>query len=453
MSLERFRQCLSMMSLGPRERQWYPQWIHGYQQYLIKSMNAIEGSMLPIKTTLVIGFLRTLRDSGIPAWRRLQAARAIECYQAAVLQSSEVAFREIRETLEVIVRREAGGDHGGTSGKAVPGEGNAGRIDPRESEPVRRMREKMRLLHHPKSTEDAYVAQLKKFIRHFDSTKLERLGEPEIGDFLTDLAVEKNVAAGTQNQALSALLFYYRKVLGRDLKFIQSIRAKESQYLPVVLTKREISELFPHFHGVYRLMFLLLYGGGLRHRECRTLRVKDLCIDARQITIRNGKGMKDRVTVLPESATSLLRWQIENVRVQHEGDLSQGFGEVYLPDALARKYPNASRDFGWQYLFPSHKLSRDPRGNRWRRHHLHEGTFPNQFKKALNKTSIVKNAVPHTLRHSFATHLLEDGADIRTVQELLGHKDVSTTMIYTHVMNRPGLSVTSPSDRLGLKAA
>ena len=239
-------------------------------------------------------------------------------------------------------------------------------------------------------------------------------------------------------------------MLGRNLHFINSVRAKASEYRPVVLTKSEIAELFPFVSGVYRLMFLLMYGGGLRHRECRKLRVKDLCIESGQILVRDGKGMKDRVTVLPKNATSLLQQQIANVRAQHQCDLSDGFGEVYMPYALARKYPSAQRDLGWQYLFPSVKLSRDPRSGRTRRHHLNEKTFPTRFKAALVRTEIVKNAVPHTLRHSFATHMLEDGADIRTVQELLGHKDVKTTMIYTHVMNRPGLAVTSPSDALGL---
>ncbi|MDV6034284.1 MAG: integron integrase [Phycisphaera sp. RhM] len=312
------------------------------------------------------------------------------------------------------------------------------------------MRATMRRLHHPKSTEDTYVGQIKKFIRHLDDDRLERFGEPEIGDFLTDLAIEGHVAAGSQNQALCAILYFYEKVLGRNLQFINAVRAKASEYRPVVLTKNEVKELFPYVPGIYRLMFLLMYGSGLRHRECRKLRIKDLCMESGQILVRDGKGMKDRVTVLPENSHGLLQEQIANVRALHQCDLADGFGEVYLPFALARKYPSAQRDFGWQYLFPSPKLSKDPRSGKQRRHHLHEKTFPARFKAARKRTEIVKNAVPHTLRHSFATHMLEDGADIRTVQELLGHKDVKTTMIYTHVMNRPGLAVTSPSDRLGL---
>ncbi|TWU36721.1 site-specific tyrosine recombinase XerC [Novipirellula aureliae] len=237
--------------------------------------------------------MRSLRDSKIPAWRRLQAARAIEIYQATVRQSNEVDFRPIRETLQAIARREksAGAAELDYQPNLVAGEGNPGQIDLSEPKCIQRMRATLRRLHHPKSTEDAYVGQVKKFIRHLDDDRLERFGEPEIGDFLTDLAIERNVAANSQNQALSAILFFYEKVLGRDLKFVQAVRAKASEYRPVVLTKKEVRSLYPSFSGVYRLMFLLMYGSGLRHRECRTLRVKDICLETRQILVRDGKGM------------------------------------------------------------------------------------------------------------------------------------------------------------------
>jgi integron integrase len=238
--------------------------------------------------------------------------------------------------------------------------------------------------------------------------------------------------------------------LGRELGFINSVRAKVSEYRPAVLTKSEVAALVRHMTGVPRIMFLLMYGGGLRHRECRTLRIKDVCIETRQIVVRDGKGMKDRVTVLPERVIPQFQAHIEYVRDLHQSDLLQGFGAVYLPFALARKYPNAAKEFCWQYIFPASRLSRDPRGGGYRRHHVHESTFSKQMRKALQKSQIDKYAVPHTLRHSFATHLLEGGADIRTVQELLGHKDVRTTMIYTHVMNRPGLGPLSPSDSLDI---
>ena len=263
---------------------------------------------------------------------------------------------------------------------------------------------------------------------------------------MTDLAVTRCLAANSQNQALSAILYYYQHVLNKDLRFINHVRAQSRDYRPVVLTKEEVSELYRGMRGTYRLMFLLMYGGGLRHRECRTLRLKDVCISSRQITVRDGKGMKDRVTVVPDSSVALIKEQISYVKNLHRRDLADGFGEVFLPFALEVKYPNASKESAWQYLFPSIRISKDKRSGCFRRHHIHGDTFPRHFKKALKKTEILKPATPHTLRHSFATHLLENGSDIRTVQELLGHKDVATTMIYTHVMNRPGLAVKSPAD-------
>ena len=452
MTLERYQTCLGFLNLPKNEMEWFPKWMKAYAEFPVVAADSSARPNHAVKRELVIAFLRSLRDRKVEAWRRLQAARAIEAYQSTVLKSSEVDFRPIRETLQKFVRRESSGASvaGAYDANRVPGEGNAGLIRQDEPEVIQRMRAMMRRLHHPKSTEDAYVGQLKKFIRHLDDERLENFGEPEIGDFLTDLAIEGNVAASTQNQALSAILFFYGNVLGRNMQFINMVRAKASEYRPVVLTKNEVAELFPFVSGVYRLMFLLMYGGGLRHRECRKLRIKDLCLEQGEILVRDGKGMKDRVTVLPQNALSMLREQIASVTAIHQCDLDDGLGEVYLPYALARKYPRAQRDLGWQYLFPSHKLSKDPRSDRLRRHHIHEGTFAARFKAALVRTEIVKNAVPHTLRHSFATHMLEDGADIRTVQELLGHRDVKTTMIYTHVMNRPGLAVTSPSDRLGL---
>ncbi len=286
-----------------------------------------------------------------------------------------------------------------------------------------------------------------------DDEQLHKYGEREIGEFLTDLAVGGEVTAGTQNQALSAILFYYGRVVGRDLQFIQRVRAKASTYRPVVLSQREVAELMSYMRGTSETMFRLMYGSGLRHRECRCLRIKDVCFDTGHIVVRNGKGQQDRVTVLPDSVVEPLRRCIHEAAIVHREDVQDGRGRVYLPFALHRKYPHADRELGWQYVFPSRRLSRDPRSGIWRRHHVHESTFAGALKRALARTAITKPATPHTLRHSFATHLLENGADIRSVQELLGHKDVKTTMIYTHVMNRPGLCVRSPLDRLAVPSA
>jgi integron integrase len=256
----------------------------------------------------------------------------------------------------------------------------------------------------------------------------------------------REVSSGTQDQAKSALLFLYQQVLSRELAFLDVTRARDSERLPLVLTRGEIERIFSEFTGLRKVMFLVMYGAGLRHTECRRLRVKDIGFDEGQIVIRNGKGDKDRVTVLPECCKQGLIEQVERVRRLHRDDLSQGLGRVSLPHALSRKYPNEDREFGWQWVFPSARLSKDLRSGEILRHHVGEDYFGVHFKKAVDRVGLHKNAVPHSLRYSFATHLLESGSDIRTVQELLGHSDVSTTMIYLHVMNKPGLAVRSPAD-------
>jgi len=460
MSIAEFLQQLDDKRFSKNEQKWFPRWLAGYAQHHQLNQNHI-----PIKTPLVLSFLRSLRDANIPPWRRLQAAQALNAYQRHVLSQQDVNFQPFINKLTQLSRLDDNrefepDDHVPRTDTPntqntppaqtvlVPGEGHAGLINQKQPPVIQQMTRTLRMLHHPKSTEVAYLGWIHRFIRHIDDENLQRYGEPEIADFLTDLAVTQHVTAGTQNQALAACLFLYQKVFGRDLRFIHTIRAKSSQYRPVVLTKREVNEILTLLSGRNRMMFLLMYGSGLRHRECRTLRFKDICFESGQIVVRNGKGMKDRITVLADCITGELKQQLEAVRCLHKDDLHHGLGRVYLPFALARKYPNADRDIGWQYIFPSRQLSKDPRSGVIRRHHVHESTFARAFKKAVSHTEITKPAVPHTLRHSFATHLLEDGADIRTVQELLGHKDVQTTMIYTHVMNRPGIAVISPSDRL-----
>ncbi len=295
MSADQFQRTLSLMNLEENERVWFPRWVEGYAGF--HSMMDIwkhDVGTLRLDQESVIAYLRSLRDSGVAAWRRHQAARALEVYQGTVLRNSIVDFRPIREKLQEIARSEkrAGGAVTAAEAALVEGEGNAGLMNVNEPEVIQRMRARMRVLHHPISTEQAYVGWVARFVRHLDDERLERYGEPEIADFLTDLSVTGSVTAGTQNQALCGLQFFYEKVLGRELRFINAVRAKESEYRPIVLTKIEIAELFQHFTGVYRIMFLLMYGGGLRHRECRTLRVKDICFEKHEILVRNGKGMK-----------------------------------------------------------------------------------------------------------------------------------------------------------------
>lgn len=269
----------------------------------------------------------------------------------------------------------------------------------------------------------------------------------EIEEYLTYLAVDRNVAASTQNQALSALLFLYQNVLKRDLERpVDAVPAKKPNRLPTVLTKEESQQLLAALTGTYQLVAKLLYGSGLRLIECLRLRVKDIDFKQHQVVVRDDKGAKDRVTVLPESLVEPLRKHLRRVKMIHEKDLDNGYGAVYLPNALERKYPNADKEWIWQYVFSSSNLSEDPRSGVVRRHHLHESTVQKAVRKATKLTRINKHVTPHVFRHSFATHLLEDGYDIRTVQELLGHKDVKTTMIYTHVLNRGGLAVRSPLD-------
>jgi integron integrase len=275
------------------------------------------------------------------------------------------------------------------------------------------------------------------------------MGAPEIEAFLTHLAVKENVAASTQNQALSALLFLYREVIKQEVALItNSVRAQKPKRLPTVLTKEEVQKVIGLMRGTHQLMAKLLYGSGLRLMECVQLRVKDIDFGQRQIVVRDGKGITDRVTMLPNTLIEPLQEHLRRVKRLHEEDLAKGYGSVYLPFALGRKYPNADREWDWQYVFTSDILSKDPRTGIMRRHYLHETSLQRAVRTAAKRAGINKRVSCHTFRHSFATHLLQNGYDIRTVQELLGHKDVKTTMIYTHVLSRGGLAVRSPIDVL-----
>lgn len=310
------------------------------------------------------------------------------------------------------------------------------------------VRGKIRLKHYSIRTEQAYVDWIKRFVLHFGKRHPRDLGAAEVEQFLTYLAVNGNVSASTQNQAKSALLFLYKVVLEQELPWLDNVeQSKVPKRLPVVLNRDEVQAILSRLSGTYWLIASLLYGTGMRIMECLRLRVKDVDFKRREILIRDGKGSKDRVTMLPVSLAAALEAHLVKVRALHEKDMRQGYGAVYMPDALERKYPNAAKDWGWQYVFPSAKLSVDPRSDVTRRHHVQDQAVQRAIKQAARDADLSKPATPHTLRHSFATHLLENGYDIRTVQELLGHSDVSTTMIYTHVLNKGGRGVVSPLDR------
>lgn len=314
------------------------------------------------------------------------------------------------------------------------------------------VRSTARRRHLSRRTEEAYVSWVRRFVLHHGTRHPNELGEAEITDFLSDLAVRGRVSAPTQNQAISALIFLYRDVLGRRIERPETfIRARTPKKLPVVLTPAEVRQILERLTGVKRLAATLLYGSGMRLLEMLRLRIKDVDFARNEILVRRAKGGRDRVTVLPLSVRAELRTHLRAVQKQHEKDLAAGAGWVALPFALDRKYPSAGREWGWQWVFPSTRIRQDPQTGRRGRHHLHESALQRSMKEAVRATGIAKHATCHTLRHSFATHLLESGYDIRTVQELLGHRSLRTTMLYTHILNRGGLGVRSPADDLATK--
>ena len=497
MSLLEFKKSVAIGAFGQKDKKWFPLWLQRYAEF-VKHDGAAN---LPLTRDTVVRFSQSLRDAQVPAWQRRQAVRTLAAYRDIVLQVEEPLLNDMVVLLGRIAQKEK--QSGTADAPGIRDEAQLiGRIDPREAPVLQRVRRELRVQGKALTTERAYIGWIERFLRYcgidvsrresgempaYDAASskaldslttaaLAPINEGEIRAYLTMLAVEQNVAPNTQGQAKSALLFLFRDVLGRELGFLNVVAADKPQRLPVVLSRPEIAMLLPEFQGTRRLMFLAMYGAGLRHKECRRLRVKDVVFERGEILVRDGKGFKDRVTMLPSSLVPTLREQlarvaelhrqdlieqVERVRRLHIRDLNDGFGQVFLPYALERKLAadsplpdplpmngarEASIEFGWQWMFPAGRLSKNPRSGEFRRHHVGEEFFAQFFKAAVARAGLVKNAVPHSLRHSFATHLLENGADIRTVQELLGHKDVQTTMLYLHCMNKPGLAVTSPVD-------
>lgn len=318
---------------------------------------------------------------------------------------------------------------------------------PKEKKLLDQVSDAIRAKHYSLRTEKTYIDWIRRFILHHNKKHPREMGVPEVQDFIIHLATKNSISASTQNQALSAVTFLYRHVLQKELQFpTDTIRPSRSKPLPVVLTAEEARAIINNMTGTPKLMAKILYGSGLRLMECLRLRVKDIDFGNRQIIVREGKGEKDRFTILPDSITEDLQYHLLIAKAIHEKDLKEGFGETSLSYALAEKYKSASKEWMWQYVFPASGRSVDPISKKEKRHHLDPGVLQKAIKKAAEQTKINKPVSPHTFRHSFATHLLQNGYDIRTVQELLGHKDVKTTMIYTHVLQRGGLAVKSPLD-------
>lgn len=433
---------LAVASIAENDRKYFPSWFSRYAE-----LQDCSAGVVPISEANVIAFCRTLLASGTPAWQRVQAVRAIECYRDLVQKTSLPDLSSIRMKLLELASKER--NTGGRSDEPHV----VGYIDPDELKIVQEFRRGLRLSGKAMRTERAYVKWLKQFLDFCGTTEVTQLRESDIRRFLTKKSVEDHCAPRTLNQAKSALLFLFQQLLGRELAYIDYLKTDKTPKRPVVLTAQEIRKIEFQLAGVLRLMFQLMYGAGLRHVECRRLRIKDIEIDDSIVVVRDGKGNKDRVSVLPDLVRPFVIEQIEWCRKQYQLDLENGYGEVFLPYSLEKKNPNANRQFCWQWLFPAQQIAFDKRKMRSRRHHVSEAYFGKAFSRAVALANVDKPATPHSLRHSFATHLLESGQDIRTVQELLGHKDVKTTQIYLHVMNRPGLAVRSPLDNTARSAS
>jgi len=403
----------------------------------------------------VIAFLRHLLALETPVWKRLKAVENLLWYRNRVLGIAEPNLDFVLSKLREVNNTER-------QGKAmhdldVPPlttediEDIAGVIDPKEPEPLQAIRRKIRLEHKAYATEEAYVGWVERFMKVYhlkNNASFDSIRSRHIEEFLTKLAVEDSLSASSQDQAFYAIRYLYEHVLERDIGKIRALRSKKPRRLPVVLSRNETQRILYELGGRDLLIAQLLYGCGMRLKEVLRLRVKDIDFEQHQIVVRQGKGAKDRIVPLPACVVTKLTTLLESRRMSHDKDVADGTASVWLPFALGRKFPNAHRELKWQFVFAANRLSKDPRSGKHHRHHIHKDIFPKTLREAVQRTGISKNITSHCFRHSFATHLLEDGVDIRTIQELLGHKDVRTTMIYTHVMNRRGVTIVSPLDKL-----
>jgi len=400
----------------------------------------------------VIEFLRHVKREGAPTWKRLRIAESIDLYQQTYFTNKIADLTHICETLRQHAEKERAAEDG--CNETI--DESVGLIDPNEPEVIRELRRALRLKKRELETERAYVKHVKTFIskRSLGSlASFAKIGPKDVEAFLTDKAVKGNVSEATQDQAFYALLFLFKHVLKREMGCIDAVRSNKPKRVPTVMSHDEVAAVLGELCGTYLLMAQILYGAGLRISECLRLRTKDIDFDQLQIVVRRSKGKKDRLTPLPKELVEPLRKLMRQRKILHDRDVDEGTASVWLPQAMSQKYPHAHRQFKWQYLFASAQFSKDPRSGRLHRHHLHKGTFPAQLATAVQRAGVNKLVTSHTFRHSFATHLLMDGADIRTVQELLGHADVKTTMIYLHVMNRVDVTVRSPLDRLVARQA
>lgn len=394
----------------------------------------------------MIHFLRSKVKARVPAWKRLKIVDGLICYRNRRLQSQSPELESIRAALQqrAIDEKHREDDEIGEV---------ASKINPKDPDIIQQMQRTMRYQRKAPNTEIAYVGAVKKFMKQWcikNEADFDQVAASDVETYLTDLAVDGDVAKSSQDQAFYALLYLFEQVLKRDLGTIQAIRSSKEKRIPTVMSKGEVLSVLGCLSGVYLLIAQLLYGCGMRISECMRLRVKDIRFDLMQIEIHNSKGNKSRLVPLPVQLVEPLRRLMKSRQVLHEKDLEAGEASVWLPHALDRKYPAAHRELKWQFLFASPRFSRNHRTGRRHRHHLHLSTFPEHLKHAVREAAVMVHVTSHTFRHSFATHLLIDGTDIRTIQELLGHSDIATTMIYTHVLTRPDIKVVSPLDRLSL---